>query len=44
MQTDDDWRLLINRKLVRNNRRDQQEVMKGWLTAHNFDAAQRIEE
>lgn len=37
MQTDDNRRLLINRKLASNNRRDQQEATKGWLTAKNFE-------
>lgn len=37
MRTDDNRRRLINRKLASNNRRDQREATKGWLTAKNFE-------
>lgn len=33
MQTNEDRRLLINRKLVSDNIRGQQGAIKGWLTA-----------
>lgn len=37
MQTNEDRTLLINRKLVSNNRRGQWRAVKGWLIAKTFE-------